>query len=194
MLNCLNAIADFKSSSLPPNLRFETDDIEERWTYQDKFDFIHSRMLTGRGVHHFESWGLTFHLGILKNRLHLKLWEWSTDCNTSIANWPNYFSRHLSKSLPLAALKLNNSRNTSPATIWGLRRCSSCQMQRWFDGSRLKIAWMERITSRSDSESGASLGQRQVLQTCFGESELSWYSASCWGISLFTSLFTGAKD
>ena len=33
--------------SVPPNLQFEVDDIEENWTYSAKFDFIHGRMLTG---------------------------------------------------------------------------------------------------------------------------------------------------
>jgi hypothetical protein len=34
-------------ASLPPNLRFEIDDIEDNWQYPQKFDFIHSRMLAG---------------------------------------------------------------------------------------------------------------------------------------------------
>ncbi|PBP24865.1 hypothetical protein BUE80_DR004213 [Diplocarpon rosae] len=33
--------------SVPPNLSFEIDDIEETWTYSYKFDFIHSRMMVG---------------------------------------------------------------------------------------------------------------------------------------------------
>ena len=32
---------------VPPNLVFEIDDIEEEWEYKRKFDFIHSRMMTG---------------------------------------------------------------------------------------------------------------------------------------------------
>jgi len=32
---------------LPPNVIFEIDDVEEPWTYSQKFDFIHGRMMTG---------------------------------------------------------------------------------------------------------------------------------------------------
>ncbi|KAH8654553.1 S-adenosyl-L-methionine-dependent methyltransferase [Tricladium varicosporioides] len=32
---------------VPPNVDFEIDDIEEPWTFSGKFDFIHSRMMTG---------------------------------------------------------------------------------------------------------------------------------------------------
>jgi len=32
---------------LPPNVTFEIDDAEEPWTYSQKFDLIHGRMLTG---------------------------------------------------------------------------------------------------------------------------------------------------
>jgi hypothetical protein len=32
---------------LPPNCRFEVDDLEESWTYRHKFDFIYSRMMCG---------------------------------------------------------------------------------------------------------------------------------------------------
>ena len=30
-----------------PNVEFEVDDLEEPWTFSHKFDFIHSRMMTG---------------------------------------------------------------------------------------------------------------------------------------------------
>jgi hypothetical protein len=33
--------------SVPPNVTFEIDDLEEDWTFSEKFDFIHSRMMTG---------------------------------------------------------------------------------------------------------------------------------------------------
>jgi hypothetical protein len=33
--------------SLPPNVTFEIDDAEETWTYSQKFDFVHARMMTG---------------------------------------------------------------------------------------------------------------------------------------------------
>ncbi|EXF84330.1 hypothetical protein CFIO01_08814 [Colletotrichum fioriniae PJ7] len=34
------------SSSVPPNIRFEVDDIEETWTYREPFDYIHCRAMT----------------------------------------------------------------------------------------------------------------------------------------------------
>ncbi|KAF4345853.1 hypothetical protein FBEOM_180 [Fusarium beomiforme] len=33
------------SSSVPPNVKFEIDDIDEEWTYSLPFDYIHSRMM-----------------------------------------------------------------------------------------------------------------------------------------------------
>lgn len=35
------------SLSVPANLKFFIDDVEDPWTYNYKFDFIYSRMLTG---------------------------------------------------------------------------------------------------------------------------------------------------
>lgn len=32
-------------SSVPPNVRFEIDDIEEEWTYSEPFNYIHSRFM-----------------------------------------------------------------------------------------------------------------------------------------------------
>jgi SAM-dependent methyltransferase len=37
---------------VPPNLRFETDDLEDHWTFKYKFDFIYSRMMTAS----FKNW------------------------------------------------------------------------------------------------------------------------------------------
>ena len=34
-------------SRVPPNVRFEVDDVEADWTYQRPFDFIHGRFLGG---------------------------------------------------------------------------------------------------------------------------------------------------
>ena len=31
--------------SVPPNVRFIVDDIDEEWNYADSFDYIHSRMM-----------------------------------------------------------------------------------------------------------------------------------------------------
>ncbi|KAF9767775.1 hypothetical protein IL306_015012 [Fusarium sp. DS 682] len=33
-------------SSVPPNVSFEIDDIEDEWTYSKPFDYIHSRFMT----------------------------------------------------------------------------------------------------------------------------------------------------
>ncbi|KAF9880481.1 hypothetical protein CkaCkLH20_02435 [Colletotrichum karsti] len=32
---------------MPPNVKFEVDDLEEPWTYSQPFDYIHSRMMNG---------------------------------------------------------------------------------------------------------------------------------------------------
>jgi SAM-dependent methyltransferase len=34
-------------SFTPPNLAFQIDDLEESWTFSEKFDFIYSRMMIG---------------------------------------------------------------------------------------------------------------------------------------------------
>lgn len=31
--------------SVPPNVRFIVDDIDEEWNYADSFDYIHSRIM-----------------------------------------------------------------------------------------------------------------------------------------------------
>ncbi|KAF9768162.1 hypothetical protein IL306_014570 [Fusarium sp. DS 682] len=33
------------SLSIPPNVKFEIDDIDDEWTYSEPFDYIHSRMM-----------------------------------------------------------------------------------------------------------------------------------------------------
>jgi len=40
-------ITKANDNSIPPNLTFEIDDLEETWTFNQKFDFIYTRMLTG---------------------------------------------------------------------------------------------------------------------------------------------------
>jgi SAM-dependent methyltransferase len=37
---------------VPPNVKFEVDDVEEPWTFAQNFDFIYSRILTGS----FKDW------------------------------------------------------------------------------------------------------------------------------------------
>lgn len=32
-------------SSVPPNCRFEVDDAEDEWTYNEPFDYIHARAI-----------------------------------------------------------------------------------------------------------------------------------------------------
>lgn len=34
-----------RAYSVPPNVKFEVDDIEDTWTYSGPFDYIHSRMM-----------------------------------------------------------------------------------------------------------------------------------------------------
>ncbi len=38
--------------SVPPNLIFEIDDLEDDWNFTNKFDYIHSMMMTGA----FQDW------------------------------------------------------------------------------------------------------------------------------------------
>jgi hypothetical protein len=46
MISCALKEALLTTFSVRPNVTFEVDDIEERWTFSQKFDFIHSRMMT----------------------------------------------------------------------------------------------------------------------------------------------------
>ncbi|QKD52025.2 S-adenosyl-L-methionine-dependent methyltransferase [Fusarium oxysporum Fo47] len=43
--NCIGHISSANISSVPPNLRFIIDDIDEDWEYGQPFDYIHSRMM-----------------------------------------------------------------------------------------------------------------------------------------------------
>lgn len=38
-------LSPIQPAFLPPNVRFEVDDIEATWTFSQKFDFIYSRMM-----------------------------------------------------------------------------------------------------------------------------------------------------
>lgn len=40
-------LSPIQPSFIPPNLSFEVDDVEQPWTYAEKFDFIYSRMMVG---------------------------------------------------------------------------------------------------------------------------------------------------
>ncbi|KIW00297.1 uncharacterized protein PV09_08187 [Verruconis gallopava] len=42
-----NDISPVQPTSVPPNVRFEVDDIESDWVYSANFDYIHGRYLTG---------------------------------------------------------------------------------------------------------------------------------------------------
>ena len=44
LLTCRTASLEY---SVPPNLTFYLDDLEDEWTFSTKFDFIYARMLTG---------------------------------------------------------------------------------------------------------------------------------------------------
>jgi SAM-dependent methyltransferase len=39
-------LSPIQPSFLPPNVSFQVDDLEEPWTFREKFDFIYSRMMT----------------------------------------------------------------------------------------------------------------------------------------------------
>jgi len=45
-------LSPMQPTFLPPNLRFEIDDLEERWLYHQKFDLIHTRGMSGS----FKNW------------------------------------------------------------------------------------------------------------------------------------------
>lgn len=34
------------AASVPPNVEFFIDDIEEPWTFSEPFDYVHSRLMT----------------------------------------------------------------------------------------------------------------------------------------------------
>lgn len=40
-------LSPIQPSFIPPNLIFQIDDLEEPWTFSEKFDFIYSRMMIG---------------------------------------------------------------------------------------------------------------------------------------------------
>ncbi|PGH35653.1 hypothetical protein GX50_01501 [[Emmonsia] crescens] len=40
-----NDLSPIQPAMIPPNVRFEVDDIEDDWSYKTRFDFIHSRYL-----------------------------------------------------------------------------------------------------------------------------------------------------
>lgn len=49
-------ITCFQPTEVPPNLFFEIDDAQEEWTFNDSFDFIHIRGLSGA----FRDWGAVY--------------------------------------------------------------------------------------------------------------------------------------
>jgi len=40
-----NDLSAIQSKWVPPNVKFEVDDVESEWLYEDKFDFIFSRYM-----------------------------------------------------------------------------------------------------------------------------------------------------
>ena len=40
-----NDISPIQPSLVPPNVKFEVDDLEDEWVYSTKFDYIHARYL-----------------------------------------------------------------------------------------------------------------------------------------------------
>ena len=56
--------------SVPPNLVFEIDDLEEPWTFSFKFNYIHSKMMAGA----FQDWKRFYQQSyeyVLPQALHL---------------------------------------------------------------------------------------------------------------------------
>ena len=43
-------LSPIQPASVPPNVTFEIDDLEESWTFSQKFDFIFARMMVGSFV------------------------------------------------------------------------------------------------------------------------------------------------
>lgn len=46
------ATSKLTSNSVPPNLQFEIDDLEQPWNFTRKFDYIHSQLMIGA----FKDW------------------------------------------------------------------------------------------------------------------------------------------
>lgn len=44
-------LSPIQLSMVPPNAKFEIDDVEEEWTYNEPFDYIHARCLSGESCH-----------------------------------------------------------------------------------------------------------------------------------------------
>jgi len=42
-----NDISPIQPSLVPPNVKFEVDDVENTWVYSTKFDYIHCRSMAG---------------------------------------------------------------------------------------------------------------------------------------------------
>ena len=40
-------LSPIQPSFVPPNIKFQLDNVEEEWTYTREFDFIYSRMMAG---------------------------------------------------------------------------------------------------------------------------------------------------
>lgn len=47
VLDDVSSYADGLPFSVPPNVRFEVDDVEEDWLYSRPFDYIHLRFMNG---------------------------------------------------------------------------------------------------------------------------------------------------
>ncbi|KAI8255725.1 Secondary metabolism regulator LAE1 [Colletotrichum sp. SAR11_239] len=41
-----NDLSPIQPGDVPPNVRFEVDDIDDEWTFSQPFDYIHSRVMT----------------------------------------------------------------------------------------------------------------------------------------------------
>lgn len=61
---------------VPPNVRFEVDDVEADWTYHQKFDYIHCRFMGiaikdwPRLVRQSNEYGFQSQIHVVQHRIH----------------------------------------------------------------------------------------------------------------------------
>jgi hypothetical protein len=109
---CLSTTLTNHNYSVPPNLNFEIDDLEQEWTFSRKFDYIHSQMMIGA----FQDWpkyvGQCYEFlepnGYLE--MHdidfvIKCDDGSLPSNSALVRWNNYMHDGANKAgFPLDAI------------------------------------------------------------------------------------------
>ncbi|KAI4095626.1 MAG: hypothetical protein LQ344_001557 [Seirophora lacunosa] len=81
-----NDLSPIQPRWVPPNVRFEVDDVEDDWTYNQPFDFIHCRMM-GNAIHDWP-------------KLHRQCFE-----NTKPGGWAEFIDLDLTWISPDGSLK-----------------------------------------------------------------------------------------